>query len=217
MIASFGNQKCPGREGTICLQVGQSIWRIEQPPISFYCCVPSFLFCFALLINFLFDCRIQRGDGVRSILNMPTTMARRTVNAPNTVTRSKQLVRTQQCTQAMQIMMTSTICTIAFLRELLPERYFDKRVISAGGERLSYNDFVDKGKSQAEDSQSVEGSTTTMVFKRGTSQRADQILQLLVSMIAVETEPRVTDMHQRSQAYTMLSSMETLYPFRSAY
>jgi len=114
----------------------------------------------------------------------PMTMARMTVNASKAVTKSTQMVSPQQSTEATQIMMTSTICTIAFLRELLPERYFDKRIITTGGEKLSHNQFIDQSDAQDEESQPPEGSTVTMIFKRGASQRADQILQLLVSMLA---------------------------------
>ncbi|GAB7340361.1 hypothetical protein MBLNU457_6806t1 [Dothideomycetes sp. NU457] len=108
-------------------------------------------------------------------------MARRTVIAPKAVTKSKQLVSPQQSTEAIQIMMTSTVCTIAFLRELLPERYFDKRIITTEGEQLSHTRFVDQNDAGDEDSQPAEGSVATMVFKRGASQRGDQILQLLES------------------------------------
>lgn len=110
-------------------------------------------------------------------------MARRTVIAPKAVTKSKQLITPHQSTEATQIMMTSTICTIAFLRELLPERYFAKRVITTGGVQLSHNQFIDQNDAEDEETQAAEDSTVTMIFRRGASQRADQILQLLVSIL----------------------------------
>ena len=149
-------------------------------------------------------------------------MASRTVHVTNTVKTSRQIVSPQQSTQAIQIMMTSTISTIAFLRELLPERYFIKRVVWPRGESLTYDDFV-KDKPKAGEGQPAQGSTTTMVFKRGASQRADQILQLLASRINRELWLWSTDIYpgirclQSSQAWRLciLSNQHTSFGERT--
>ena len=99
---------------------------------------------------------------------------------------AEQAVTTKQSTESVQILITSAVCTISFLRALFPERCFTDRQVGHGQDRLDYSELSDQSTRQraGRELEEERPGANMKLLRKGSSQRVDKLFDILVRRIA---------------------------------